>query len=243
MGAGELLMTRSGDFALYRLQLADGCGRAGNRDRQAAMIGRHPRLSDFIGRSVRRLGAAIGRTLQRMTPTTSVSRPQPLDSPGSGKPTVYGGGTAAFLGLVLGFVLCNGATIAALTISHSGLRIADWDCAYPLSIGNEPTEDRPWRGRIRGLAIYDRLPDPAERTKLSRTPMTAEYGAARRQAGALLIYAFDVIEGRRIPNLGPTAGEEDLDGEIVGPPGKAVDDGAIDRRPRMIRSVDAQELS
>lgn len=39
--------------------------------------------------------------------------------------------------------------------------IANWDVSYPLQCGNEATANRPWKGRLRELRIWDRVMDPA----------------------------------------------------------------------------------
>lgn len=40
--------------------------------------------------------------------------------------------------------------------------LSTWDESMPLSLCNEPTGDRPWRGRIHLIAIYDRALGPEE---------------------------------------------------------------------------------
>ena len=39
---------------------------------------------------------------------------------------------------------------------------ASWDEAYPLSLGDEPTEERPWRGTYRLVAFFDRALTPED---------------------------------------------------------------------------------
>ncbi len=39
--------------------------------------------------------------------------------------------------------------------------ITNWDVSYPLQCGNEATANRPWKGRLRELRIWDRVMDPA----------------------------------------------------------------------------------
>ncbi|HEY2981391.1 MAG TPA: VanZ family protein, partial [Anaerolineales bacterium] len=197
---------------------------------QATVVGRHPRLSDFILAALFGcMGSAISRAPQLMRHATSSSRRwwrHPSDSQ-SANPAIPNR-SAAFWTLVLALVLCNVSVIGLLTITHSGLHIAGWNCSYPLLIGNESTLDRPWLGRIRGLAIYDRVPNDGELKKLARLAMTAQNSEVRRQVGALLIYAFDAAEGSRIPNIGLAGAKDDLDAMIAEPPVPTLANGVLD---------------
>jgi hypothetical protein len=206
---------------------------------QATIVERHPRLSDFLLATIFGcMGAAIGRTLRSAMDRTwaAPGRPRCSDS-GSAAPIAAGSGRIWRWGLVGVIALCNAAILGILTVTHSGLGIAGWDCSYPLLVGNELTKERPWLGKLRGLAIYDRVPDDAVIQQLSRLPMTAENSAARRQAGAQIVYAFDAADGSRLPNLGPASAAGDLDARIEGPPLWTIAGGAIDiRGPLLIRS-------
>jgi hypothetical protein len=127
--------------------------------------------------------------------------------------------------------------LAILTTTHSGASISGWNCSYPLLIGNEATQDRPWRGKIGGLAIYGRVPSKSVLTALGRLPMTANQSEARRRAGALVVYAFDAVEGRRVPDLGLGSANGALDAEIAGPGRWSLAQGAIDiHGPALIQS-------
>ncbi len=55
---------------------------------------------------------------------------------------------AALTGVLLLTLLVSGALQARA-------RLSDWDTTYPLLIGNELTGDRPWRGRVSELEIFD----------------------------------------------------------------------------------------
>jgi hypothetical protein len=205
---------------------------------QATIVERHPRLSDFLLATIFGcMGAAIGRALRSaMDRAWAAGRPRCSDS-GSAAPIAAGSGRMWRWGLVGTIALCNVAILGILTTTHSGLRIAGWDCSYPLLVGNELTKERPWLGKLRGLAIYDRAPDDTVIRQLSRLPMTADNSAARRQAGAQIVYAFDAADGSRLPNLGPADTVDDLDARIEGPPLWTIAGGAIDiRAPLLIRS-------
>jgi hypothetical protein len=63
-----------------------------------------------------------------------------------------------------GIPLLAGALLAATVATIPWMRATDfsnWE-AYPLLIGNEATGDRPWRGALREVAIYDRVLDSDE---------------------------------------------------------------------------------
>jgi hypothetical protein len=205
---------------------------------QATIVERHPRLSDFLLATIFGcIGAAIGRALRSaMDRAGPAGRPRCSDS-GSAAPIAAGSGRMWRWGLVGTIALCNVAILGILTTTHSGLRITGWDCSYPLLVGNELTKERPWLGKLRGLAIYDRAPGDTVIRQLSRLPMTADNSAARRQAGAQIVYAFDAADGSRLPNLGPADTVDDLDARIEGPPLWTIAGGAIDiRGPLLIRS-------
>jgi hypothetical protein len=48
-----------------------------------------------------------------------------------------------------------GAALLVSGVLQSRTRLSNWSAEYPLLIGNERTGDRPWRGRLRELAIAD----------------------------------------------------------------------------------------
>jgi hypothetical protein len=194
---------------------------------QATVVGRHPRLSDFtLAALFGCAGSASSRALMLAIGSSSRWWRNHSDSTIT-NPAMVSSRPALFWVLVFALVFCNVAVIGVLTVTHSGMRIAGWNCSYPLLVGNESTQDRPWLGRIRGLAIYDRVPNDAELQALSLLPMTAENSEARRRAGALLIYALDAVEGSRVPNLGLINANNDLEATISGPPVPTASDGAL----------------
>jgi glycopeptide antibiotics resistance protein len=62
--------------------------------------------------------------------------------------------TPKSVGLVLiGYFVFINLIIAGLLLN---INLNNWDNDFPLVIGNEATGDRPWQGRIKGLALSDR---------------------------------------------------------------------------------------
>lgn len=92
--------------------------------------------------------------------------------------------------LIQVLLLGNFIALSAIWLAHQGSDLESWNCSYPLIIGNEATSDRPWLGKIRGLAIYARALEDEEVEGLS-----AGFGAAgsvdRRTLGAELIQSFE----------------------------------------------------
>lgn len=97
-----------------------------------------------------------------------------------------------WLGNYLVVCICLAAVISANT------DIGEWDCHYPLLVGNELTHDRPWQGEIRGVAIYPRELAASEIKNLSRTPMTPENISPRNEAEAIALYSFVTSSNNRI---------------------------------------------
>jgi hypothetical protein len=135
--------------------------------------------------------------------------------------------------LIAGNIIVSGL----LVLAHYSVDLAGWDCAYPLLLANEATQDRPWRGDIRGVALYPRALDETLIRKLSQVPMTAREAGQRTQAGGRLIYLFDqpgqnII--RQQADRGPDVGL--LIGDIgFGLP--VIENGSLRiERPAMIRS-------
>ena len=97
-----------------------------------------------------------------------------------------------WLGNYLVVCICITVIISAST------DISEWDCQYPLLIGNELTYDRPWQGKIRGVAIYSRELGESEIRKLSHIPMTSENITLRKMSGAIALYSFETSPNHRI---------------------------------------------
>jgi glycopeptide antibiotics resistance protein len=64
------------------------------------------------------------------------------------------------LALVSAFYLA--AVALLLAALFNGARLAPWDNAYPLLLGNEADGERPWKGQVDVLALFDRALDPVE---------------------------------------------------------------------------------
>jgi VanZ family protein len=87
-------------------------------------------------------------------------------------------------------LLMGGYGMAALLGSamlQTQTRLSNWDETYPLLIGNEPTGDRPWRGRVFGLELTDAA------TPVAALRRFAEDGS-RELAGAR-VAEFDFSNG------------------------------------------------
>lgn len=97
-----------------------------------------------------------------------------------------------WLGHYLIICICMAAIIPVNT------DIGEWDCRYPLLVGNELTLDRPWQGEIRGIAIYPKELTATEIKNLSRIPMTPENISPRYEAKAIALYSFVTSSNNRI---------------------------------------------
>lgn len=97
-----------------------------------------------------------------------------------------------WLGNYLIVCICMAAIIPA------NINISEWDCHYPLLVGNELSHDRPWQGKIRGVAIYPRELSANEIRNLSRTPMTPENISPRTEAEAIALYSFVTGSNNRV---------------------------------------------
>lgn len=97
-----------------------------------------------------------------------------------------------------GLLLLSQACVAAtLLFAHQGAGIANWDCEYPLLIGNENAPRRGWSGRISGVVLYDRLVDPATVARLAGTAMDDTGVALRLREGANIIYLASALSRDR----------------------------------------------
>lgn len=113
--------------------------------------------------------------------------------------------------LLLASLLTGNAVFTAVLVQiHLGAEIKAWDCGFPLVVANESSGDRPWRGRIRGLAIYPRALAAGEVARIASVPFSSEGLHSRQDAGALMVYHFDRIHDRRVPQVLPNRPELDL---------------------------------
>lgn len=87
-----------------------------------------------------------------------------------------------------------------------------WNAAYPLVIANERTGERPWAGEVALLGIYPRALDGDTIAHLaaSRDP------AARRAAGAAVLFEGDLVHARGLTDLANPTPRMDLDRRAYG---------------------------
>lgn len=132
-----------------------------------------------------------------------------------------GAGVAAWLGvapspirvrrLLVGGLLTGNAVLTYVLVgSQLGAEIRGWDCDFPLVVANEASGDRPWRGRIRGIAIYPRALAADDAAHLAAVPFSGQGWRSRQDAGALLVYRFDRARAGRLPQALPNGPDLDL---------------------------------
>jgi hypothetical protein len=93
-----------------------------------------------------------------------------------------------------------------------GGSLDDWNHTYPLLFGNESTGNRPWRGELLGVAIYDRvLPRAAIDSAFLRGPPD-DVDAGPNEEAAVARYRGSSGD-RVVPDLSPAA----LGGDLVVP--------------------------
>jgi Concanavalin A-like lectin/glucanases superfamily len=98
---------------------------------------------------------------------------------------------------------------AGLIIWPSRLVTLDtWALGYPLLIGNELDEDRPWTGEISYLALYDRALEPDTVRELAHRPPARDGTPARSKFGLTTQYRFDEPGQVEINPEGPVATHE-----------------------------------
>jgi VanZ like family/Concanavalin A-like lectin/glucanases superfamily len=130
--------------------------------------------------------------------------------------------------LLAGLVAGNAVLAVIVAESHFGADIKGWDCDFPLVVANESSGDRPWRGRIRGVAIYPRALAAHDVASLASVPLSSEGLRSRQDAGALMVYHFDRARARRLPQVLPKGPEIDLLLPQAGPRTWRLGGGALD---------------
>jgi hypothetical protein len=183
---------------------------------QLAIQERHARLSDLIlALAFGAGGVQIGAWLTERPSTAKVRR------------------------LLLAAVIGGNAIVAIIvTQSYLGAALVGWDCRYPLLVANEVSGDRPWLGRIRGLALYPRALIADEIGSLARLPLSPDNIGVRREMGALALYSFAVAGSGRVPQLLEDGSRLDLLLPAAGSLSWQVEAGALTLRdPLLIESA------
>ena len=181
---------------------------------QLAFRSRHARLTDFLlAVAAGLIGAWLGGRLHRYDAALH-------------RFGVRWRKLAAISAIVLGNIAACGAILAA----HLGANISGWDRGYPLLIGNELAGDRPWRGRIRGVAIYPRDLTADDIRRLSNAPMNAANVQLREHLGVAALYLFDARDGDRVAQLAAGGVGPELTLPRLNPQTCLLEDGALDIR-------------
>ncbi|MCH9034768.1 MAG: hypothetical protein IID42_09725 [Planctomycetes bacterium] len=162
---------------------------------------RHPRFSDaLVGLAVGVVGAWLGHlTADHFTRIRNTCDPS--------RRRHFG------VGCLIGWEL---ALTGGIALCHGGVHLSDWSDRYPLILANENTADRPWRGQLRGVAIYGRALDPVELARASALPMTSANVRTREQWGAACLYVFDDQADQRAAQRIESKPQMDL---VLPPPG------------------------
>ncbi len=131
---------------------------------------------------------------------------------------------------IAGIVLGNIVTTAVVIRSHSGVTLDGWDCYDSLLVANEATADRPWRGRIAGLAMYDKALPAQQIARLADEPFTATASASgvRRRLHPMLLYSFGAHFTRRVRQQSEDGPPLDLLLPPAGPDTWQQRDGVLD---------------
>ncbi|MEM9781894.1 MAG: LamG-like jellyroll fold domain-containing protein [Pseudomonadota bacterium] len=99
----------------------------------------------------------------------------------------------------------NILAIATLWQNYDSAVLKGWDCSYPLLVGNEASGDRPWLGRIHGIALYPAGLGAEAIRALAASPMSKDGIALRQEHGAGLFLSFDDGADATSPLLLPAA--------------------------------------
>ena len=142
---------------------------------QALMVGRHARASDFVANAFFAIGAYV--LVLRFDAELDLSyriRQR----------------TRLVAWSALGLLALY--AVGAIVIRERGVSLTNWDLDQRLVVGDELTWDRPWTGRIEGLAIYAQVLDRAEVERLAGARFDTAAGIdLRRELGAVVLYDFE----------------------------------------------------
>jgi len=97
--------------------------------------------------------------------------------------------------LVLVYVV---ALLNVTSLTILGTDFSNWEPAFPFQLGNEPSLDRPWLGKIYLVAIYDRVLSRQEVYSHFRAGPLYTASSKRARAGLVALYSFTEGEGDTI---------------------------------------------
>ena len=146
--------------------------------------------------------------------------------------------------LVFTVIIGNVAAMLVVALTNHAAELGGWDCTYPLLVANERSGERPWLGRVRGLALYPRALAAHEVKDLVDAPLSPDGADVRRAMGGLAFYSFAAVDAGRVPQLLQHGPPSDL---LLAPPDpsrwRVAADALEVRGPTMIRSAGpAREL-
>lgn len=111
------------------------------------------------------------------------------------------------------------ALSAGIAYLHLAAGLQGWDRGYPLVLANEATLDRPWRGRLFGVAIYPRALAASEVARLATLDFSPANNPLRRAFDPAALYGLDRLsvspEGAVRPRAGATAPALRVHGDIA----------------------------
>ncbi|MFO7891797.1 MAG: VanZ family protein [bacterium] len=80
-------------------------------------------------------------------------------------------------------------------------RLRNWDDSYPLILGNEATLNRPWKGEIFTVALYNKRLSADKADELFKRGCKDTSLLAREESGLILLYDFREGSGKIIHDL------------------------------------------
>lgn len=135
-----------------------------------------------------------------------------------------------------GLALYLGAFGALIPWTAGSRTLDDWDPTYPLLLGNEATEDKPWLGKIFLVALYDRILHPDEIESQFRAGARAEPEAYLRGA-PIALYPFREGMGTRVHDRSGSGPPLDLEIADVRKAGWLFGGGVDLLRPTSLRTL------
>jgi len=93
--------------------------------------------------------------------------------------------------------------------------VKNWNTSYPLLLGNEATFDRPWKGEIFSVALYNQRLSYGEVEKLYRLDYESTSVNQRKGSGLVLLYDFSEGSGNIIYDKMDTGSSVNLKAENI----------------------------